>query len=680
MSVRVATRPVLLVLWLSGAPLASAQEPSYGATATASALPSAGADALPAGRAGEQPGALGEPARALSNLPGLARAAYGSGELIVWGSLPGDTRTYVDGVEIPRLFHPGGLRSTVHPALVERISLVPGAFDARFGRGLGGVVQIDSVRLRGEGVHGELRADGIDTSLSLRAGKGPVHALVALRYGYLDRVVARLTPELAEMTSVPSHADGAARLSYQPDARTRVSLTWIGSRDALSRGIASSVRAEPNVQSLEQRDHVAYVSLSRRYADGARVLITPFMGYGVSSDENRFDGVPFSLETRSLRVGARASYLRTLGAVQISLGFDALAVRSELTRKGSLTLPAREGDVRAFGQRPGDEVNADRLRTTSLNLAPHASVALARGPFDAQLGFRLEIYGLSIARQTPRIRGIPGVGRDANEVFPEPRLSAGLTASSWLRLTARAGVHHQPPAASDLSPVFGNPRLGAQRALALSAGPELTLPQQVTLRLEGHAKWLEGLAVRSPDPTPRYVTALTPDGEGRFVGATLLAERQVQEGLSVLVSYSIGRTTRSEASGRERLFDFDQTHVATCVTGYRHGGWLASLRLRYATGAPRTRVVGAFYDSKSDSYQPRFGVHNAARLPDFFQLDLHLEYAFALAGLELAVMADALNATAQRNVEEFGYTPDFGARRDLPGLPFLATLGLRVGF
>ena len=52
--------------------------------------------------------------KVVENLPGVARSAAGSGTLVVWGSAPQDTRVYVTGVHVPRLYHDGGYRSIVN--------------------------------------------------------------------------------------------------------------------------------------------------------------------------------------------------------------------------------------------------------------------------------------------------------------------------------------------------------------------------------------------------------------------------------------------------------------------------------------------------------------------------------------------------------------------------------------
>src|SRR5262249_29874630 len=60
------------------------------------------------------PGTQGDTLKVVQNLPGVARASAGSADLVVWGAAPRDTHVIVDGVEIPALYHIGGLRSTVN--------------------------------------------------------------------------------------------------------------------------------------------------------------------------------------------------------------------------------------------------------------------------------------------------------------------------------------------------------------------------------------------------------------------------------------------------------------------------------------------------------------------------------------------------------------------------------------
>ena len=89
------------------------------------------------------PGTQGDTLKVVQNLPGVGRSSFGSGQLIVWGSSPKETVVNVDGVEIPALYHVGGLRSTINADLVRSIDLSPGSYGAEYGRGLGGLVRIE---------------------------------------------------------------------------------------------------------------------------------------------------------------------------------------------------------------------------------------------------------------------------------------------------------------------------------------------------------------------------------------------------------------------------------------------------------------------------------------------------------------------------------------------------------
>ena len=129
-----------------------------------------------------------------------------------------------------------------------------------------------------------------------------------------------------------------------------------------------------------------------------------------------------------------------------------------------------------------------------------------------------------------------------------------------------------------------------------------------------------------------------------------------------------------------RLADFDQTHVLAAVAGYRRGAWSVGSRGRWATGAPRTPVVGSIYDARADRHAPLFGAVNSARLAPFFQLDLRAERAFTFRRASLDLYLELLNVTARRNAEELAYSFDYSAREAITGLPFLAVAGARLRF
>ena len=92
-------------------------------------------------------GTQGDPVKVIDSLPGVARAGLGQRGLVVWGAAPEATRVLFDGVELPALYHLGGLRSTVSADRVATVALAQGGWGAEHGRGLGALVRIDSAPL-----------------------------------------------------------------------------------------------------------------------------------------------------------------------------------------------------------------------------------------------------------------------------------------------------------------------------------------------------------------------------------------------------------------------------------------------------------------------------------------------------------------------------------------------------
>ena len=102
---------------------------------------------------------------------------------------------------------------------------------------------------------------------------------------------------------------------------------------------------------------------------------------------------------------------------------------------------------------------------------------------------------------------------------------------------------------------------------------------------------MSGLAVqRDPAPTPRYLAeALLQQGDGRAYGVQFFLRQQPWHGFFGWVACTLSRSERRDAPGAAwRLFDFDQPDVLTLVASKQLEAWTVGLRLRYATGFPRT--------------------------------------------------------------------------------------------
>jgi hypothetical protein len=636
-----------------------------------------------AAEARRQAGTEGDPVKVIEDLPGTARPSFGSGQLVVWGAAPEDTRTYVDGVEVPAIFHGSGLRSVLSADLVRDVTLSPGAYGVDYGRAIGGQLRVETKDLPYEGVHGSLGADTLDASGMLTAAIGDrVRVGIAARYGWIDRVLQAVdAPDVGDFFAVPAYRDYQAKAQVDLRPGESLDVVVLGSGDDLTRNIPNVDPAQARSQVTSSDFERVYLHYRRKLEDGAEVDVVPWFGRDASSLDDQFGGTPARLDQSAWRWGLRGAHRsRWSSWATLDLGIDADGSHAHLHRDGSLTIPPREGDITVFGQPPGNDVNSDTWDTAIIDIAPSAQVEISAGPLAVTAGLRFDAYLLDASRRTPRVGETPSIGVAQADGELEPRASARLRLSRRVSLLAAAGLYSQAPAAADLSAVFGTPTLGPEHADHATFGESFQVTPTLSADVTAFYRWMSDLVVRDPAPTPQLAAALLQDGVGRSFGVQALLRQRMWRGFSGWIAYTISRSERRDAPGAAwRLFDGDEPHVLTVVLSQDLGAWTFAARFRYARGLPRTPVVGAAYDAKDDLYQPIFGAQNSERLPDFWQLDARVDRSFRLgSSARLLLYVEGLNVTDRANAEEYVYSADYSRRGTISGLPIIAVVGARV--
>lgn len=630
------------------------------------------------------PGAQGDVLKVVENLPGVARAAVGSAQLVVWGAAPQDTRVYVNGVRIPALYHEGGLRSVIHTDLVRTVELAPGGYGSAFGRGLGGLITVQLRPLDENVFHGAVAADLIDASGAIRVPiTDRIHVAVAARRSHLDWMLSRATSrDVGEFVPIPTYYDVQGRIGYNVGPSEHIEAGTLLSSDTISRNLTSQDPADTKRESKQMGFERVYVRYDKRLSDGAAVEVVPWVGKDHSKISNRFGTVPAEMDVDSWVYGLRATWKGHAAPwLNSMVGLDAEIVSSTLTRSGSITSPPREGDIRVFGQPPADQVNADRWDAAMASLAPFTELdfGLVEDRLHVIPGIRFEPYLVQGSRLTPAQGETPAIGFTRQEIAMEPRLSVRFAATDRITAKAAIGRYHQGPQPEDLSAVFGNPLLGLAMATHYLAGSTFRVLEKTNIETTVFLSRSDDLVIRNPSPSPLLAQALVQGGQGRAYGIQILVRQDLTDRFFGWLSYSIMRSERTDVpDGNYRLFDYDQTHVLTGLVSYNLGrGFDVGGRVRCSTGYPRTPVVGAYYDSRHDIYQPLFGAHNATRVPPFYQIDLRAAKRFKIDWSELEVYLDLQNVSNRSNPEEIVYNYNFTQRGYITGLPLLPVLGAR---
>ena len=74
------------------------------------------------------PGTNGDVVRVVQNLPGVARAPLGTGQLRIRGTAPEDSLYFLDGARIPIVFHFSGLSTVISSNLLAEVGYFPGNY------------------------------------------------------------------------------------------------------------------------------------------------------------------------------------------------------------------------------------------------------------------------------------------------------------------------------------------------------------------------------------------------------------------------------------------------------------------------------------------------------------------------------------------------------------------------
>jgi TonB family protein len=631
------------------------------------------------------PGTGGDALRSLQSLPGVARPPGLAGLLIVRGSGPQDTNTYVDGVLVPLIYHFGGLSSVVPTELLDRIDFYPGNFSAKYGRVMGGIVDVglrspDTECRDAKGaptgknncVHGLAQVDLIDTRVLVQAPLGNDWSMaIAGRRSWVDLWLKPVLESAgAGVTAAPVYFDYQLILERKPSKNSKFRAQFYGSDDTLKIIINNPSAQEPGFGgqlAFSTAFYRAQAIYEQKLAPKWDLYSTLAVGrdvvhFGIASAEFRLDAGGIELRNE---IGYQAAHW-----LKFNAGLDFLTVPVFVHVRAPEPPRPGEPDPGPFTSRPVLETK------------------------DKTTAFRPAWYLEAEANPTKRWSIVPGArvdfARDTGHASFDPRVNTrynlrGGDASGDRRTTVKAGVglFSQPPQFQETDAVFGKVGLYSNHSMHVSVGVEQEISRQVEVSLEGYYKNLYNLVSRAPglDGTFDYNN----EGSGKVIGAETLIKYKPDDRFFGWIAYTLSRSTRKDAPNADQyLFQFDQTHILTALGSYRMGhGWEVGARFRLVSGNTYTPVLNgipALYAADAGSYTPLQGKPFSKRLPLFHQLDLRVEKNWQFQDWRLMTYLDVWNAYNNAAVEDIQYNFNFTKSAPQTGLPIIPSMGVRGEF
>ncbi|HXJ18691.1 MAG TPA: TonB-dependent receptor [Polyangia bacterium] len=617
------------------------------------------------------PGTAGDPLAVVQNLAGVARAPAGSGLLIVRGSAPEDTQIFVDGMDVPLVYHFGGLRSVLPEGVIDNIEFVPGNFSPEYGRATGGIVDVHLKELKPKRFGGYVDVSVLDTGVYLEAPLGDRGGIaVAARRSYLDAVIdaaASGSGQPVSWLTAPVYYDAQLLANYRfsPAHDLRAIVFGADDRLALLFKNPADFSQQATGNQLNTQTGFWRALIADHYTPREGLENTLRLSAGQDAETISLGDLVLDLHRRVVQ--ARDTLrLRLEPWATLVAGVDGMA--EHYSGHVRLPPPTEEGQPMS---------NQDLSETKETHI-------------DVPWWFSPGVFGEVELRPMKPVLISAGLRADyfqrIHQSVLAPRLSVRYELAPRWAVKGAVGMYHQMPNVEETDPAFGNPALKAERAVHVALGAEWRPRPGTTFEATGFYKRLSSLV--SPTGATQVENGadvpLNYDngGRGRVIGLELVARRELAAGLFGWVAYTLSRSERLDSGQTDwRLFDYDQTHILTAVASYdlpRH--WRVASRFRYVSGNPETPVIGSVFNSVTDEYDPVFGQVNSARQPPFVQLDVRLDKQWVFDRWLLDAYLDLQNATNHTNPEGIAYNYDYTQSKVSQGLPILPFLGLRAEF
>lgn len=638
------------------------------------------------------PGFGGDAVKVLQALPGVARASFFLGDVIVRGSGNSDTRYYLDGVNIPLLFHYGGLKSTYNSDALSSIDLYPGGFNTRYGGCVGGVVEIKGREAKTDRWHGDIDVNMLDASFSAEGPLSPkLSLLVTARRSYIANVASFVLDRLnisVPMTVVPYYWDFVSRLDYKFNPLQHMFLTAFASTDAMD-FITQTRRGGGTTEIAGARDQLAMNM-------GFNKLI---YGYDASFSDRLHNELRASIDRTEQLLSSRMDFLDY-----------SFYLRDEMTYKPYRWMTLRTG-IDGFVDSAADSFSVSQRQNAAISAKDNLYVnggAYANAecsPADNLFltpGIRYDYYS------------------DLHKGEPSFRLTARYNYRKGHVIKGAIGTYNEKPEPlQTTAPTLGNPGLPLTTGRQAVLGYEYDITDLINLDAQVY--------YNTQDHIPRPTDSITPAGvplnylgdeKGRMYGLEIMIRHQLGKHFFGWLSYTLSRSERQSpvappdpafgglgdllpiAGGGTNsnyrgtwdpaqwfLFDKDQTHNLQLVASWKlPRRWEIGTRVRYVTGNPITPQLGYTqqqfeFNAATGRYVDIVGDPRSERMGPFFQIDARVDKQWLYNSWTFSVYLDVqnLNYFSYNSPELYVYNYDNSLRQAIGGI-ILPSLGVRAEF
>lgn len=611
---------------------------------------------------------IDDPLRSVQVLPGVATGDDFTAEFAVRGAGFRSIGFNMDGVLLASPFHSvsdvsdGGSLSVFNSEVIESVTLLTGAFPAKYGDRTAGELVVETR----DGSRSRFTNSGTASASGLAwTSEGPVGSsrkaswIGSARKSYLDYLINRLSTDPASAQLLFGFYDGFGKITWDPNDhhQVRISGNFGNSRADQHRRLSNL--GVNTVLYGDRRTRIGQTAW--RWIPSSRVLVDSALSYTSSygNNVNRDNQLLFNSNQKQTAVKQDASF-QIASWNRIEAGYFARRLGETALRRRST------GTILGFQ-------TSDTFASSAWQPGGYAQNTVTVLDSRVALTYAVRFDRFSTTGETVWM----------------PRASAALSPFKGNRITFGYGRYSQFPEFMDLYGEFGNPSLHAERATHYVFGIEQLINEKTRIRVEGYDRedrsgiysinsefrLMNGIAVIPPRGA---LLKNTLRGYGR--GLEIFLQRRSTNKLLGWVSYAYSHARlRDGASGVRFDSDFDQRHTFNAYGSYRWTSNLnVSMKYRYGSNFP---LAGFF--KKQNGAILLSDQRNQLRLPAYSRVDLRVNRAFHFDRFQVTLFGELLNVLSSKNRR---YTADFDTingrvsvhQNEL--LPRIPIAGLRIDF
>lgn len=603
------------------------------------------------------PGANRDISKVITSLPGVANVSSFRNDIVIRGGNPGESRFYLDGVEIPNINHfatqgsSGGPVGILNADFIRGVDFYSGSFPASRGNALSAVFDFRQVNGNTEKTRfrGTVGASELAMTLDGPVSKSSSY-LFSVRRSYLQFLFDALG-----LPFLPTFTDYQLKYRHRLNTKNEITVVSIGALDEfrLNTGLENPTD--------DQRYILDFLPVNEQWS------------YAIGTVYKHFSPRGFQTLTLSRNMLNNLSYKHPGNDESLPRIQDYTSQEIENKIRLENTVKAGQYDLN-YGI--GGEYAKYTNDTYQQVFAQGSGVVV---PID--YSSFLELYKYSAFVQInrgfagDRLLVSAGLRTDGNDYSVSmsnladqlsPRLSASYAFGNQWFINANVGRYYQLPAYTilgyrntDGQLVNRSNELRYIRADHYVAGIEWRPRENSRITLEAFSKQYDqypfslqdsiSMANKGADFGVYGNEEVASIGKGRAYGLELFAELLAEQRYNLLFAYTWVRSEFTDKRGEYVPSAWDSRHIVTLTaTRYLKRNINVGLKWRFLGGLPYTpfdaenSAVKEVWDTQKRAY-PDYSRLNSERLKSFHQLDVRIDKKYFFPKWSLMLYLDIQN-------------------------------------